>query len=72
MKDHLDEGWMCLTTQQINARFAYCLAISPYAIFLPVSEGSELCVNRQCPNAGQCRYFTDTLPDMEGAEKEIE
>ena len=47
-----------MTTQQINARFAYCLAISPYAIFIPASEGSELCVNRRCPNAGLCRYFT--------------
>ena len=61
---------MYLTTQQINARFAYCLAISPYAIFIPASEGSELCVNRRCPNAGLCRYFSDSLPDTGGAGKE--
>lgn len=60
-----------MTIPQINARFKHCLAISPYAIFIPASEGSELCANRQCPNSERCRYFTDTLPETEdGVEKE--
>lgn len=59
-----------MTTEQINARFAYCLAISPYAIFIPASESSELCLNRKCPNAGLCRYFSDSLPETGSARKE--
>lgn len=47
-----------MTIEQINKRFAHCLAISPYAIFIQASLSSEMCVNHQCPHARGCRYFS--------------